>query len=107
MKLPSLKTALRQLYTRQLLRRTVVSALAALLLIWIAFFDSHSLYKRITWNQEAARLAAENQVLKDQIEELDRQLGAELPDEVIERLARERYGMRKDGEIVYPLVETP
>ncbi len=42
-----------------------------------------------------------NQELEQSIQDLHRQLNAELPDEVIEQLARERYGMRKEGETVY------
>ncbi len=43
----------------------------------------------------------QNQKLEQDIQDLQRQLHSELPDEVIEQMARERYGMRKDGETVY------
>lgn len=107
MKRHSFKKAVSQLFAKQSLRRSVLSGIAAFFLIWVAFFDSHSLYKRFTWSQEASKLAVENQYLEDQIKELEHQLSTELPDEVIEQLARERYGMRKQGETVYPIKETP
>jgi cell division protein FtsB len=78
---------------------------AGLLLVWLAFFDSHSLVKRFTWRQEAAVLAQENEELRLKIAELERQLNTNLSDEVIEQLARERYGMRRDGETVYKIEE--
>ncbi len=107
MKRPSFKKAASQLLAKQSLRRSAILGIAAFFLIWVAFFDSHSLYKRFTWSQEASKLAAENQYLERQIKELEHQLSTELPDEVIEQLARERYGMRKKGETVYPVKETP
>ena len=44
--------------------RWLAAGLAALLLIWITFFDSHSLLRRYQWHQELERLTKENQRLQ-------------------------------------------
>jgi len=68
---------------------------------WLLFFDSHSLLRRWTWHREHARLEAENQWLEAQILDLGASLEADLTDDVVERIAREEYGMRRPGETVY------
>lgn len=75
----------------------------ALLLVWIAFFDSHSLLKRYRWHQEYEQLAAENEDLRQAIQTLERKLEQPLSDEVVEKLAREAYGMKRPDETVYPI----
>jgi cell division protein FtsB len=76
---------------------------AALLAVWITFFDSHSLLNRLQWHQEYEQLAAENERLKQRIETLERKLKQPLSDEVVERIAREEYGMKRPDETVYPI----
>ena len=100
-----LKKAVNTLYTRRSLRRTVLVSATAFLFIWISFFDSHSLAKRFAWSQEADKLAQQNEELRLEIERLERQLDTDLSDEVIEQMAREQYGMRKEGETVYKIEE--
>ncbi len=92
---------LKNLRNKRYFGRGVILFATSLLLVWLTFFDSHSLQKRWKWHQESARLMERNQQLAQEIEDLKRQLDSELPDEVIEQLARERYGMRKEGETVY------
>lgn len=76
---------------------------AALVLMWVAFFDSHSLVKRIRWHHEYERLSTENERLRQQIESLQYKLQQPLSDNVVERIAREAYGMRRPNETVYPI----
>jgi len=83
------------------LRRRLILAAVAALAVWLAFFDSHSLYKRVRWHHEAARLRAENEALRQQTEDLSEKLAEGLSDEVVEQIAREQYGMRRPGETVY------
>jgi cell division protein FtsB len=83
--------------------RWILAVGAALLLVWITFFDSHSLLKRIRWHQEYEQLSAENERLRQQIETLRYKLQQPLSDEVVERIAREEYGMKRPGETVYPI----
>lgn len=69
--------------------------------VWLAFFDSHSLARRVAWHREASRLAVENEALRTEIEKLEAQLKEAETDEVVEKIAREQYGMRRSGERVY------
>ena len=82
----------------------VVVLLAAL---WFTFFDSHSLVKSVRWHQEMARLTEENEALRQEIEVLEERLAEPISDKVIEKIAREEYGMRRPGETVYRVKQKP
>ena len=74
-----------------------------LLLVWIGFLDSHSLYKRWTWHQELTELTIQNEMLREEIARLRAELAKDLTDEEVERIAREQYGMQRPGETVHPV----
>lgn len=78
-----------------------------LLLAWLTFFDSHSLWNRYQWSREYDRLAADNAQLEADIETVQSDLEAVQSDAVVEKVAREQYGMRKEGETVYRVESTP
>lgn len=84
-------------------RRRLIVAAAVGAVLWLGFLDSHSLYKRIVLHREADRLEQQNRELQAEIDRLQAELDRELSDEEIERIAREQYGMRRDGETVYPV----
>lgn len=80
----------------------LVTLLAAFVLVWFAFIDSYSLKTRWdlhTQKQElkerAEQLNADSEELKTKIEQLDEDPA------LLEKIAREEYGMRKPGETVY------
>ncbi len=81
-------------------RRFVLAAISALL-VWLAFFDSHSLVRRIGWHREYNELQDANEQLHSQIEELESELDKGLSDERVEKIAREEYHMKKPDETVY------
>lgn len=83
------------------LRRWLVAAGLVALLLWVAFFDSHSVVRRAQYAQDLARLTEENARLRDENAVLARQVEAGLSPLTIERVAREQYGMRRPGETVY------
>jgi cell division protein FtsB len=83
------------------LRRRALLAGLLLLATWLAFFDSHSLLKRVQWSREHDRLRAENEALRAEIEDLEGELAKGLSEERVEKIAREQYGMRRPGETVY------
>lgn len=94
-----------KLLSNQAFRKKAIWIAFGLVFIWVGFFDSHSIYKRLSWHREAQLIEAENLELQREIERLDRQLEVDVSDEIIEQLAREQYGMRKEGETVYPIKE--
>ncbi len=71
------------------------------LLVWVAFFDSHSVVGRYRWSSELEELKKENAELTRQNRELQEQLDTPVSDEDIETIARTQYGMSKEGEVVY------
>lgn len=83
-------------------RRLLVGALAVVA-VWVLFFDSHSLLRRARWTYELHVKQAENAQLEKDLERLQEQLESVDSPEVIERVAREQYGMRRPGETVYPV----
>lgn len=85
------------------LRRWIIGGLLCAVFVWIAFFDSHSLLRRYQWHQDRDQLATENQQLREEIQRLRRQLDRPLTDSLVERIAREEYGMKRPGETVYRL----
>lgn len=87
---------------RQLLmqRRTLV-VLGVVVLLWVLFVDSHSVLNRVRWHREAERLRVENQKMEAVISQTTQELSRRDDKEEIERIAREAYGLRRDGETVY------
>ncbi|MDA0379195.1 MAG: septum formation initiator family protein [Bacteroidetes bacterium] len=86
-------------------RMVLLGTVAALVVIWVLFFDSHSILTRIQLMAERSELQADNEVRKARVAELEAKLGRPLTDWDIEELAREEYGMSREGETVYPVVE--
>ena len=78
---------------------------ALLLLLWLLFLDSHSIYKRWKWSRELQQIKQTNQQLELRIRALQQELSKPLSDETVERIAREEYGMHRKGETVYRIQE--
>jgi cell division protein FtsB len=87
--------------------RWLLAAPFALVALWVLLLDSHSVLRRVQWAREHARLEADNRRLQDEIEALERQIPHAHEPEVVERIAREQYGMRRPGETVYRVEEAP
>jgi cell division protein FtsB len=83
--------------------RWILASVAGAALLWVAFFDSHSLLRRAMWSHELAETNAANAALAAEIEHLERQVTTAGSDAVVERVAREQYGMQRPGETVYRL----
>ena len=86
-------------------KSVLLGAVALLVLIWVVFFDSHSVLSRLQLMAERSELQEDNEVLKARISELEEKLSRPLTAREIEEIARKDYGMSREGETVYPVVE--
>lgn len=94
---------LQQTFASPQLRRRLLLVGIALAGVWLMFFDSHSLLRRVEYYTDFRTLSEENNELQAEIDHLQEQVGAGLSDELVEEVAREQYGMRRPGETVYPV----
>jgi cell division protein FtsB len=85
------------------IRKWLILAVIAFLGAWLLFFDSYSLWNSVSWRRAHSRLEAENELLRRENASLEASIQRGLSDEVVERIAREQYGMRRPTETVYPV----
>ncbi len=81
-------------------RRLLVLGLL-FLFVWVLLFDSHSMLNRFLWYREANEIEVQNQELREESRQIRTEIDKAGEPQAIERVARESYGMRKDGETVY------
>ena len=81
--------------------------LAALFfLIWMLFFDSNDIFTQTKSKKKLKELEEEKEYYLDKIEEVKENREALLNDEeLLERIAREKYFMKKEGEDVFVVTE--
>ncbi|MXW64261.1 MAG: septum formation initiator family protein [Bacteroidetes bacterium SB0662_bin_6] len=91
--------------TKRRLGKIILWAIVAAALGSFVFLDSHSLLKRMTWRNEYTEVRQENERLRADIEQLEKEVSEGLSDEAVEKIAREEYGMHRPGETVYPVEE--
>lgn len=80
----------------------LILILGGFVFIWFAFIDTYSLWTRYDLSQrkdnlkqKTEQLEAETARLKQQIKDLKNDPA------LLERIAREEYGMKKEGETIY------
>jgi cell division protein FtsB len=83
------------------LRRRLWLIGALVVVVWVALFDSHSLWRRASYAAELDRITEENDALATENAALQARLDRGLDAETVEEVAREQYGMRRPGERVY------
>jgi cell division protein FtsB len=89
---------------KKLLRspRRVIVALGACLLLFYMLFNNKGIIKRIQLERDATVMAEKVATAKEETKALIAQINAlEKEKKIIERIARERYGMIREGETVY------
>jgi cell division protein FtsB len=80
--------------------------LAGFIVIWFAFIDTYSLWTRYSLNQRKGELIQKTEQLKAETAELRKKVQELKTDPaLLERIAREEYGMKKEGETVYKVNE--
>jgi cell division protein FtsB len=83
-------------------RSVLIGVLAVGALSWILFFDTYSLLTRYQLSSQEKELSREIERLELEIQRLEGEIRRlESDPSVLERIAREEYGMRKPGETVY------
>lgn len=80
--------------------------LGGFIFIWFAFIDTYSIWTRITLDQRKSDLKEKTEILKAETVELKQKIENLKNDPaLLERIAREEYGMKKEGEKVYKIKE--
>ena len=80
--------------------------LGGFVLVWFAFFDTYSLWTRYQLSERKDDLIEKTRQLEKETAELDRKIERLKEDPaLLERIAREEYGMKKEGETVYKIKE--
>ncbi len=75
-------------------------------LLWLLFFDSNDLFTQSKLSKKNRELRESKEFYEDKILEVKNDREALLTDEeALEKLAREKYLMKKDSEDVYIIVE--
>lgn len=84
----------------------LVLILGGFMVIWFSFIDTYSIWTRIELNQRKAELKEKKQQLKSETETLKNEIENLQTDPfLLERIAREEYGMKKEDETVYKVKE--
>ncbi len=87
-------------------RSFLFSVLLLMLVIWFGFIDTYSVRTRILLNSEKNELVRETERLREETAEIQQKMKDLSSDPgLLEQLAREEYGMRKPGEIIYRVQE--
>ena len=69
--------------------------------VWMLFFDANSWFIHHELNSEIDKLEAEKEYYKKEIEKDKKAIKALSNDEGVERLAREKYYMKKENEDIF------
>jgi len=76
--------------------------LGGFILVWITFIDTYSLVTRLKLNRDKNDLIRKTEQLQLETKELEKKIKQLKNDpRVIEKIAREEYGMKKPNETVY------
>ena len=80
--------------------------LGGIIFIWFSFIDTYSLWTRYQLNQRYDELKAKTEQLENDTDQLKQKIENLSNDPVLlERIAREEYGMKKEGETIYKIKE--
>lgn len=85
----------------------LILIMAGVIFVWFAFIDTYSLWARYQLHQRKETLQTRITQLKQETKELKQKIHNLKSDPaLLERIAREEYGMKKEGETVYKIVIT-
>jgi cell division protein FtsB len=76
--------------------------LLTFLVVWFGFLDTYSVWTRYQLSREKEHLIEKTEMLKQRTDTLNKKIHELKNDpKLIEKIAREKYGMQKKGETVY------
>ncbi len=82
----------------------LILVLGGFVFIWFTFIDTYSLWTRYQLSERKEDLIHKTRELEIRTAELKKQIEDLKNDPaLLERIAREEYGMKKDGETVYKI----
>lgn len=80
--------------------------LGGVIVVWMLFFDTYSIWTRYSLSERKDELIQKTEQLKEETVRLKTKIQSlENDTSLLKRIAREKYGMHKEGETVYK-VET-
>ena len=83
---------------------SLVSLLVAFLIVWFSFIDMYSIKTRWELHKKKNELIEKTEYLTHKSQELkDKLVSLKNNPLLLEKIAREQYGMRKPGETVYKI----
>lgn len=78
----------------------------AVFLVWMLFFDSNDIYSQYQLKRKLSELENQKEYYQEKIKDVKVDREALLNDmELLEKFAREKYYMKKDGEEVFVIIE--
>lgn len=87
-------------------RSFLVGIFVVFAVLWFGFADRYSFYVRYQISQEKAAVEQRREQLEQQTQRLEAKIEAVQQQPVFfERIAREQYGMRRQGEVIYRINE--
>lgn len=85
-------------------KSVLIGLLSAFVIVWFSFVDSYSLTTRWELSSKKENLKARTEQLNKDSKELIKKIESLKEDTaLLEKIAREEYGMRKPGETVYKI----
>lgn len=83
-------------------KSALISLLIGFVALWLLFFDTYSLSTRYQLETQKEELIERTKELESKTKELEQKIeDLENNPDLLEKIAREEYGMRKPGETVY------
>ncbi len=80
--------------------------LGGFVIVWFSFIDTYSLWTRYQLSEKKEELKEKTLKLEQETAELKQKIKDLKQDPaLLERIAREEYGMKKEGETVYKIKE--
>lgn len=83
-------------------KSVLICLLVAFLIVWFGFLDTYSVWTRYQLSHKKTELIQETAHIKEKTKMLDQKIDdLKNNPELVEKIAREEYGMRKKGDTVY------